>query len=397
MSIENLSVKKLRVIVLYVILVMLLNVGSIFYSYEHNFSDMPAGSRHAIHFEDPTIAQKKVFKVTKAFSDYSYGAHKLLLSDPFEYKTGKEVKSERQMKALTEKRVKHYEYARKHLRSVLVQSMSAYPDQLQQHMELFIRWLDLMPATRFTQLSIKNGERKTFGITTWTNDYKRYTAPIFSDLRQLNGFADIDSPKDADVMLAVPKAKQALINHQNDPELCTVMQHWNDRNSFNNKGRQYLAQQIAFFQLGDHFCDLYYHLPSTWGPLYEGDKSYPKSSNPYNKLSYAAYYRQELSPRLPGAIKAAERKLNGPDRYQICGVNPDRGYTSPRNPKVDAERLAHKIVYQRNCRRSAELPSFLNTPLLCLMRAKIMCDSDHKCDTIQRCIKQTKPIFSEKK
>jgi Tfp pilus assembly protein PilE len=108
------------------------------------------------------------------------------------------------------------------------------------------------------------------------------------------------------------------------------------------------------------------------------------TKTPYDKLTYKEYYEKYVMPEVPAAIK---RFQDTQERHFLCATQGE--FTSARNPKKDAERVAYREVGLQYCPKNAlDDVNFTKSSLFCFIRIEEFCDSGTDCDVIERC----KPI-----
>lgn len=216
----------------------------------------------------------------------------------------------------------------------------------------------------------------------WYNEYSYYIAIIEMQLRQATGIYHVDDGKLALIMQLVPKAKENLIAHANDPKLCKIA-----NNALNRGGPKKVAAQIAFIELGSQYCSDYYNKTSSWGNSNGiAPSHYVKTENPYYKLNYKKYYHQYVLPLVPNVIEDLQGRK--PYLHFWCHRKGIMNY-SDRDPLLDAWRAAYQIHGEILCKKELELPledkNYFNTGIFCMVRIDMVCTNPNGCDAVQRC------------
>lgn len=223
------------------------------------------------------------------------------------------------------------------------------------------------------------------------------------------GYEDPTAAKNQQILASVPAAEEDLRKHPNDKKLCTVMQQPLADNS------HLAAQQIAFFNIGDHYCSHYYADPTAWGewgkqaqvathistqerPAYPTAETAEKTSDTkeaemnkkYGALPYSKYYTQYVLPRI---AKALEILKNSQQNQNICLTASLS--TGPRNPEKDAARAAYVQAGKQYCPSNTIQEGYYGTGVTCLAYCDVLCSKGMTCDCVERCKKTRGILFKD--
>lgn len=190
-------------------------------------------------------------------------------------------------------------------------------------------------------------------------------------------------------MQFLPYAEQQLKAHQNDASLCLVLQkHMDGSLNPSIANAILLAKQIAFMQLGHHYCSAYYDKISTWGnialtsPSLGGQTlaSLPSNVQQYYAISYAVYYKKFVLPLIPKATQLLKTKGKKDGYCYTQGRRPTR-----RNPLDDAIRQAYLQGGWKYCPVNSRQPAADNNGVQCLRTCKYLGVIGYPQDCIEKC------------
>lgn len=318
------------------------------------------------------IPEPRAYDVTRTLTDYNlaidniYGA-KLLSKD----------RTSDEKKALKKNVRKSHEALDKALKIAI----NKYGESLKLPINNFIEW--------DKQISINKITAKE-NYSAWRKQFNKKAQPIINELRKVTGIYNIDNPKYARVMLSLPDAKINLQNHPNNPKLCTIMRKYPT-----NSDEKIIAKQIAFIDLGEKYCNNYYHERSNWGNIAYTDTPKEDSKIIYDKLTYNDYYQQYILPEIPNALEKLRNKSQNSSWCAFQGLTQNK----TREPKADAMRFAYRSEGNKDC-PSDELPNerdYMNTNYACIDVKSWFCRlaKGRPCDILERCKPANDILFKD--
>lgn len=124
--------------------------------------------------------------------------------------------------------------ARAKLVKTLQRALTVYHDQhTPAAIHAYLAWLETSPR----MISHINNYHDKLA---WFDRKSDEQGKLYDALREAVGFYNIESQENALTMAMVPEAEKALRSHPNDPERCTIMQHYPSQSA------KVQAEQIAF-------------------------------------------------------------------------------------------------------------------------------------------------------
>ena len=290
-----------------------------------------------------------VFGVDPKFTDYFLAVNELGDLNFTLHKKGlspeKRTKIQKQLPEVNN----HIKQTNHALNNILKEAIAHYGRAVNPVIHEFILWKDSVNVNKIPYDK----------MYVWANKFMRMRQKVYNELRKASGYYNIDSARDALVMQLVLKAEAALKERPNNPQLCTVMKYFNTK-----KDPDTVSKIIAFVDIGNQYCDQYYHKRSAWGITKTADYHVKKPENQYENLPYDIYYQHFVLPLVPEAMKQFKNKK---ENMLVCdqqGIWP-----GPRDPKQGALRVAYRGEGKTYCPALTPLEkkNYLKTSYVCIL------------------------------
>lgn len=324
------------------------------------------------------VTEDFVFKIRPKFTDYYLAVTDLTSA---KFRLHKKDLTDQQRDAIKSGLPKikmRIENTSAELDIILNEAIQHYGDGVKPSIEEFTAWKN---SINVNKLSTNDDEY------IWERQFRNMKYKIYNQLRKVSGYYNIENVRHALVMHLLPGAKETLRNNPNDPKLCTVMKKFEK-----TKEPQSIAQQIAFIDIGETYCDQYYHQRSAWGITQIDSKKVKSSENKYENLSYTVYYEQYVLPLVPKATKELKNKE---ENSYIC--REEGIWSGERNPKQDALRVAYRNEGHNHCPTLTPLEqkNYMDTSYVCIVVNEFFCDGANRCDVFERCKPTNGVLFKE--